>query len=97
MVKYLAKEYIAKVCWCSCWWSLPYMMNKEDFLYLKGKIIKKYQRHQYEVELENGHRIFATLNGKLIKNKIWCSLGEDSVLCELSIYSTDKYRITKRL
>ena len=72
------------------------MNNKEEFVYANGTVQRVFQRHQYEVKLNNGHVLFGTLNGRLIKHRIWCHIG-DVVELEISVYDLTKCRIIKRM
>ena len=73
------------------------MNNKEDHIVgITGIIQNVYQKHQYKVKLSNNHTLFGTLNGKMIKNRIWCYVG-DVVEIELSVYDLKKCRVIKRL
>jgi len=69
---------------------------KEECILVEGEVTAKYQAHQYEVTLENGHKLFAELNGRMRKNRIWLTLG-DRCQSEISPYDLDRCRIIRRL
>lgn len=69
---------------------------KEDCIIVEGTITEKWQAHQYELTLESGHVLFAELNGRMKKNKIWLQKG-DRVQAEISPYDLKRGRVFKRL
>lgn len=70
---------------------------KEEAIEVQGTVTQVHQRHQYDVIIDNtGHTVFATLNGRCCKNRIWCTIG-DRVLGEMSPYDLSKLRITRRI
>ena len=70
-------------------------MNKEEKVKLKGKIVKALPGTTFEVELENGHKIYAHLAGKMRMHYIKILPG-DRVTVELSVYDLTRGRITYR-
>jgi len=70
-------------------------MDKEEKIKLKGKILKSLPATTFEVELENGHKVYAHLAGKMRMNYIKIIPG-DEVLVEISPYDLKKGRIIRR-
>jgi translation initiation factor IF-1 len=70
-------------------------LSKNDVIECEGKIIEKLPNAQFQVELENGHRILAHISGKLRMNYIKIIPG-DKVKVEMSPYDNTKGRITWR-
>lgn len=68
---------------------------KEEAFRIRGKVVQVFQRHQYKIELENGHSVFGTLCGRMIKNKIWLNAG-DACELEMSVYDLSKARVVRR-
>ncbi|HBV39704.1 MULTISPECIES: translation initiation factor IF-1 [Erwinia] len=71
-------------------------MAKEDNIEMQGKIVDSLPNTMYRVELENGHVITAHISGKIRKNYIRISTG-DQVTVELTPYDLNKGRITFRI
>ena len=71
-------------------------MNKEEKVKLKGKIVKALPGTTFEVELENGHKVYAHLAGKMRMHYIKIIPG-DEVLVEISPYDLTRGRIIRRL
>ncbi len=70
-------------------------MSKADVIEVEGKVIEKLPNAQFQVELENGHKILAHISGKLHMNFIRILPG-DKVTVEISPYDLTKGRITWR-
>lgn len=70
-------------------------MSKADVIEIEGKVIEKLPNAQFQVELENGHKILAHISGKLRMNFIRILPG-DKVTVEISPYDLTKGRITWR-
>ncbi|HHY53433.1 MAG TPA: translation initiation factor IF-1 [Clostridiales bacterium] len=70
-------------------------MSKADVIEVEGKVIEKLPNAQFQVELENGHKILAHISGKLRMNFIRILPG-DKVTVEISPYDLTKGRITWR-
>lgn len=70
-------------------------MSKSDVIEIEGKVIESLPNAQFQVELENGHRILAHISGKLRMNFIRILPG-DKVTVEISPYDLTKGRITWR-
>lgn len=70
-------------------------MSKEDLIEMKGTVIETLRNQQYQVELENGHKVLAYTAGKMRRFRIRVVAG-DSVTLEMSPYDLTKGRITFR-
>ena len=70
-------------------------MSKADVIEVEGKVIEKLPNAQFQVELDNGHKILAHISGKLRMNFIRILPG-DKVTVEISPYDLTKGRITWR-
>ena len=58
-------------------------MSKADVIEIEGVVIEKLPNAFFQVELENGHKVLATISGKLRMNYIRILPG-DKVTLELS-------------
>ena len=70
-------------------------MAKDDVIEIEGKVIDTMPNAMFSVELENGHKILATISGKMRKNYIRILTG-DRVTVEMSPYDLTRGRITYR-
>ena len=70
-------------------------MSKQDVIEVAGVVTDSYANAMFEVTLENGHKILATISGKLRMNYIRVLTG-DKVTVELSPYDLTRGRITWR-
>ena len=70
-------------------------MAKDDVIEVDGKVVDTMPNAMFTVELENGHKVLATISGKIRKNYIRILPG-DKVQIELSPYDLTKGRITYR-
>ena len=70
-------------------------MSKQDVIEVAGVVTDSYPNAMFEVTLENGHKILATISGKLRMNYIRVLTG-DKVTVELSPYDLTRGRITWR-
>ena len=70
-------------------------MSKADVIELEGTVVDALPNAQFQVELENGHRVLAHISGKLRTNFIRILPG-DKVTLEMSPYDLTKGRITWR-
>ena len=70
-------------------------MSKQDVIEVAGVVTDSYPNAMIEVTLENGHKILATISGKLRMNYIRVLTG-DKVTVELSPYDLTRGRITWR-
>lgn len=70
-------------------------MSKQDVIEVEGVVTEAYPNANFEVELENGHKVLAHISGKLRMNFIKILPG-DKVTVELSPYDLTRGRITWR-
>ena len=70
-------------------------MAKEEAFKLDGKILETLPNAMFRVELENGHKVTAHISGRMRKNYIRLTTG-DEVEVELSPYDLEKGRIVLR-
>ncbi len=71
------------------------MASQKEVIKLTGKVVKALPNTQFDVELENGHKIVAHISGKMRKNYIKLVAG-DKVEVELTPYDLSKGRISFR-
>jgi len=69
--------------------------KKKDVIEVEGKVVEPLPNAMFQVELENGHKVLATISGKIRLNFIRILPG-DKVLIELSPYDLTRGRITYR-
>ena len=69
--------------------------SKKDIIEVEGIIKEARPNAMFEVELANGHKVLATISGKMKMNYIRILLG-DRVLVDLSPYDLSRGRITYR-
>lgn len=70
-------------------------MSKDDLIKLTGTVFEVLPNAMFRVELENDHKIIATIAGRLRQNNIRILLG-DKVDVEMSPYDITRGRITYR-
>ena len=70
-------------------------MSKSDVIEVEGVVTESYPNAMFEVQLPNGHKIFAHVSGKMRMNYIRIYPG-DKVTIELSPYDLTRGRITWR-
>ncbi|MBQ5331372.1 MAG: translation initiation factor IF-1 [Oscillospiraceae bacterium] len=70
-------------------------MSKEDVIEVQGVVVEALPNANFQVELENKHRVLAHVSGKLRMNYIKIVPG-DRVTLEMSPYDLTKGRITWR-
>ena len=70
-------------------------MPKEDVIEVEGKVTEPLPNAMFKVELANGHKVLATISGKIRMNFIRILPG-DRVTVELSPYDLSRGRITYR-
>ena len=70
-------------------------MAKEDLIRLAGTVDEVLPNAMFRVILENGHKIIATIGGRLRQHNIRILLG-DSVNVELSPYDMTRGRVVYR-
>lgn len=71
------------------------MAKKEGTLELEGTIVESLPNAMFRVELSNGHRVLATISGKMRQHYIRI-LPSDRVVVELSPYDLTRGRIVYR-
>ncbi|MDY5585508.1 MAG: translation initiation factor IF-1 [Arcanobacterium sp.] len=70
-------------------------MAKEGFIEVEGTVVEAKPNAMFVVELENGHRVLATISGKMRQHYIRI-LPSDRVQLELSPYDLTRGRIKYR-
>ena len=70
-------------------------MSKADVIEIEGVVVEKLPNAMFQEELENGHKVLATISGKLRMNYIRILPG-DKVTLEMSPYDLSKGRIIWR-
>ena len=70
-------------------------MSKADVIEIEGVVVEKLPNAMFQVELENCHKVLATISGKLRMNYIRILPG-DKVTLEMSPYDLSKGRIIWR-
>ena len=70
-------------------------MSKADVFELEGVVTEAYPNAMFEVTLQNGRKIWATISGKLRMNYIRILPG-DKVTVEMSMYDLSRGCITWR-
>lgn len=68
---------------------------KEESIEANGVVVKVLPATMYRVRLENGHELIAHISGKMRKNFIRITAG-DNVTVQVSPYDLTKGRITYR-
>lgn len=70
-------------------------MAKDDIIKMTGRVEEVLPNAMFRVVLENGHRITATISGRLRQNNIRVLLG-DGVEVEMSPYDLTRGRVVYR-
>ena len=70
-------------------------MAKEELLEMRGTVRELLPNAMFRVELTNGHKVLATISGKMRQNYIRI-IPEDRVVVELSPYDLTRGRIVYR-
>lgn len=70
-------------------------MAKEELIVMEGTVVEPLPNAMFRVELENGHKVLATVSGKMRKFFIRILPG-DKVTVELTPYDLSRGRITYR-
>jgi translation initiation factor IF-1 len=70
-------------------------LSKADVFELEGVVTEAYPNAMFEVTLQNGRKILATISGKLRMNYSRLLPG-DKVTVEMSMYDLSRGRITWR-
>lgn len=71
------------------------MASKDGVIELEGTIIEALPNAMFRVELTNGHKVLATISGKMRQHYIRILPG-DRVIVELSTYDLTRGRIIYR-
>jgi translation initiation factor IF-1 len=71
-------------------------MPKEEAIEVEGVVVESLPNATFRVELQNGHRVLATVCGKMRMNFIKILPG-DKVKLELTPYDLTRGRITCRV
>ena len=71
------------------------MAKKDGVIEVEGSVIEALPNTMFRVELENKHRVLATVSGKMRQHYIRI-LPEDRVVVELSPYDLTRGRIVYR-
>jgi len=74
---------------------LGVMAKKEGALELEGTVVEALPNAMFRVELANGHKVLATISGKMRQHYIRI-LPADRVVVELSAYDLTRGRIVYR-
>jgi translation initiation factor IF-1 len=69
--------------------------KKDGVIEIEGAIVEALPNAMFRVELTNGHRVLATISGKMRQHYIRI-LPEDRVIVELSPYDLTRGRIVYR-
>jgi len=77
------------------WIRRNYRVAKEEPIELTGTVMQVLPGTMFRVALPNGHEVLGHISGKMRKNFIRISIG-DQVTIEMSPYDLDKARITFR-
>jgi translation initiation factor IF-1 len=72
-----------------------YMAKKDGVIEIEGVISEALPNAMFRVELSNGHKVLATISGKMRQNYIRI-IPEDRVVVELSPYDLTRGRIVYR-
>ena len=70
-------------------------MAKEEGVQVEGTVVEPLPNAMFRVELSNGHKVLATISGKMRQNYIRI-IPEDRVVVELSPYDLTRARIVYR-
>jgi translation initiation factor IF-1 len=70
-------------------------MAKDDIIKMTGRVEEVLPNAMFRVTLENGHKITATISGRLRQNNIRILLG-DGVDVEMSPYDLTRGRVVYR-
>lgn len=70
-------------------------MAKDGVIEIEGTVSESLPNAMFRVELSNGHKVLATISGKMRQNYIRI-IPEDRVVVELSPYDLTRGRIVYR-
>lgn len=73
----------------------PYLAKKEEAIEIEGTVVEPLPNAMFRVELANGHKVLATISGKMRMNYIRILPG-DRVLVALTPYDLSRGRIVYR-
>ncbi len=77
--------------------SAPPRPAAKDAVEVEGTVVEPLPNALFRVELENGHRVLATICGRMRRNGVYIRiLRGDRVTVELSPYDLTRGRITYR-
>jgi translation initiation factor IF-1 len=71
------------------------MAQKEEKIEVEGEVVEALPNTMFRIQVDGGHRVLATISGKMRKNYIRILPG-DRVKVELSPYDLSRGRITYR-
>jgi translation initiation factor IF-1 len=71
------------------------LAKKDGVIEVEGSVVEALPNTMFRVELENGHKVLATVSGKMRQHYIRI-LPEDRVVVELSPYDLSRGRIVYR-
>ena len=71
------------------------MAKKEGVLEMEGTVVEALPNAMFRVELTNGHKVLATISGKMRQHYIRI-LPSDRVVVEVSAYDLNRGRIIYR-
>ena len=71
------------------------MAKKDGVIEIEGAVVEALPNAMFRVELANGHKVLATISGKMRQHYIRI-LPEDKVVVELSPYDLSRGRIVYR-
>lgn len=69
--------------------------KKDGAIEVEGNLLESLPNIMFRVELQNGHKVFAHISGKIRKNYIRIP-PEDRAVVELSLYDLTRGRIVYR-
>ncbi|MDR1790610.1 MAG: translation initiation factor IF-1 [Propionibacteriaceae bacterium] len=70
-------------------------MAKKEALELEGTVVEALPNAMFRVELSNGHKVLATISGKMRQHYIRI-IPQDRVIVEVSPYDLNRGRIVFR-
>jgi translation initiation factor IF-1 len=71
-------------------------MTKNDVIQMTGKVIEVLPDSKFRIELEGGHNVLGYLSGRMSRNRIQVTVG-DNVTVELTPYDLTRGRVVRRL
>ena len=67
-------------------------MSKADVIEIEGTVVEKLPNAMFQVELENGHKVLATISGKLRMNYIRILPGDKVTQTKLAATQTQRIK-----